>query len=159
MFHRFFFIGRVSALSLTQRKYRLSATNLLQSLNASSFGVDEKGVDAENIFMADHTKMNMERCKGTKNVWVPFMLNCKVLCGTDSFWKSICLVMAWRRSRQSITWNNRDSKCGRPFRTTSKIGRSPHLVAVTWKYKKPCYFTIRWRLMCAYVTDRLFIVV
>ena len=43
--------------------------------------------------------------------------------------------------------------------TASEIGHSPHLVAVTWKYKKPCYFTIWWHLMCAYVTDRLFIVV
>ena len=25
---------------------------------------------------------------------------------------------------------------------------------MTWKYKKPCYFAIWWRLMCAYVTDR-----
>ena len=30
----------------------------------------------------------------------------------------------------------RDCKCGWPFRTASEIGRSPHLVAVTWKYKK-----------------------
>ena len=34
------------------------------------------------------------------------------------------------------------SKCGRTFCTASEIGRSPHLVAVTWKYKNPCYFTI-----------------
>ena len=33
----------------------------------------------------------------------------------------------------------RDCKCGRPFHMTSEIVRSPHLVAVTWKYKKPCY--------------------
>ena len=32
--------------------------------------------------------------------------------------------------------NNRDCKCGWPF-TASEIGRSLHLVAVTWKYKKP----------------------
>ena len=31
---------------------------------------------------------------------------------------------------------NRDCKCGWLFRTTSEFGRSPHLVAVTWKYKK-----------------------
>ena len=30
----------------------------------------------------------------------------------------------------------RDCKCGWPFRMASEIGRSPHLVAVTWKYKK-----------------------
>ena len=65
-------------------------------------------------------------------------------------WKIIQLI--WR-------WTNRVCKCGRPFRTASEIGRSLHLVAVTWKYKKPCYLTIWWSLMCAYVTDRLFIVV
>ena len=32
--------------------------------------------------------------------------------------------------------DDRDCKCGWPFRTASEIGRSPHLVAVTWKYKK-----------------------
>ena len=64
------------------------------------------------------------------------------------------LVCDWTHSGRY-----RDCKCGKPFRTASEIGRSPHLVAVTWKYKKPCYFTIWWRLMCAYVTDRLFIVV
>ena len=30
----------------------------------------------------------------------------------------------------------RGRKSGRPFRTASEIGRSPYLVAVTWKYKK-----------------------
>ena len=30
----------------------------------------------------------------------------------------------------------RDCKCGWPSRTASEIGHSPHLVAVTWKYKK-----------------------
>ena len=39
------------------------------------------------------------------------------------------------------------------------IWRKPHLVAVTLEYKKPCYFTMSWCLMCAYVTVTLFIVV
>ena len=41
-----------------------------------------------------------------------------------------------------IQYPNRDIKCWRPFCTASEIGRLPHLVVVTWKYKKPCYFTI-----------------
>ena len=61
--------------------------------------------------------------------------------------------------QQPIIWTYRDCKCERPFRTASEIGRWPHLVAVTWKYKKPCYFTIWWRLLCVYVTDRLYFIV
>ena len=30
----------------------------------------------------------------------------------------------------------RDCKCGKPLHPASDLGRSPHLVAVTWKYKK-----------------------
>ena len=49
-------------------------------------------------------------------------------------------VMAWcmlsgNKPLTLINWANRDFKCGWPFRTASEIGRSPHLVAVTWKYK------------------------
>ena len=46
-----------------------------------------------------------------------------------------------------------------PILGNQPIARSPHLAAVTRNYKKPCYFTIWWRLMGAYVTDRLFVVV
>ena len=50
-------------------------------------------------------------------------------------------------------------KCRWSFRTASEIGRSPHLVAVTWKYRKLILSTILWCLVYAYVTIRRFIVV
>ena len=59
---------------------------------------------------------------------------------------------SWRRHL------NRDCKCWWPF-TASEIGHSPHLVSVTWKYKKLILCTILWRLVYAYFTIRLFSVV
>ena len=53
----------------------------------------------------------------------------------------------------------RDCKCWRPFRPASYLRRSPHLVAVTWKYKKLVKFTMLWRPVYANITIRLFIVV
>ena len=57
-------------------------------------------------------------------------------------WCCFFAQMAKNRENNSIIcWDKagyhyRDCKCGWPFRTASEIGRSPHLVAVTWKYKK-----------------------
>ena len=40
------------------------------------------------------------------------------------------------------TVSYRDCKCGKPFCPGSIPGHSPHLVAVTWKYKKLVLFTM-----------------
>ena len=107
------------SLSLTQRKYRHSATNLLRSLNASSFGADEKGVDAENIFMADHTTMNKEMCKGTKTCMGTLHVKLQGVMPHRFILKSIYLVMAWRRTG--------DKPLPETIETVSAEGRSARL--------------------------------
>ena len=59
------------------------------------------------------------------------------LINTKSFWKKSYTHTYHMQTLLVVVISYRDCKCGWPFRTASRIGRSPHLVAVTWKYKKP----------------------
>ena len=53
----------------------------------------------------------------------------------------------------------RDFKCIQSDQQSWEFQRKPQPVAATWKYTKPCYFTTSWRLMCTYITVRLFVAV
>ena len=83
---------------------------------------------------------HIHRSDGPKGIHACLQHHCKQNNNQNKMYRYISISMAERieawQNGCRFTLCNRDCKCGWPFRTASEIGRSPHLVAVTWKYKK-----------------------